>query len=233
MAITTGQLKRSETYSAIRLAAIAGLVGNALGVLGVLVDRMWTFPGTGASASEIAGFVAAHRSALLIAMFLTTFAVGLWLLFGVGVWVWMRERASSHSALSMCFLVGLIGFVTLLLAGFTSFMVLVYRAGEVSDPRLLDDLAFGLLAMSGAPTVLALGAYATHVLRETDLPSWTAWLAVLAGVAHLVLLASLVVSSGFFSLEGGVTIVIPGLLFAWITATSILLLRDGNERIAS
>lgn len=233
MAITTGQRRRSDTYSAIKLAGIAGLVGNVLGVLGVLVDRMWTFPGTGASAGQIAGFIATHRSALLIAMFLTTFAVGLWLLFGVGVWLWMRERAGSHSALSMCFLVGLVGFVTLLLAGFTSFMVLVYRAGEVSDPRLLDDLAFGLLAMSGVPTALALGAYAIHVFRDRSLPAWTAWLAVLAAVAHLVLLASLVITSGFFSLEGGVTIAIPGLLFTWITATSIVLVGGGNERLAS
>ena len=55
-------------------------------------------------------------------------------------------------------------------------------------------------------------------------------------MAHLVLLASLVITSGFFSLQGGVTIAIPGLLFTWITGTSIVLLGAGSkgnhERIA-
>jgi hypothetical protein len=169
-------------------------------------------------------------------MVLTTTAVGLWLVFGVGVWLWLRETTSSESVLSVCFLVGLVSFVTLLLAGFTVFFVFVYRAGEVSDPRLLYDLSFGLLAMSGAPTALVLGSHAAQVFRGGRLPDWTAFLAAVAALAHLVLLASLLITSGFFALEGGVTIAIPATLFAWILATSIVLLRAGikedNERIA-
>ncbi len=226
----------SSTGSALELAGLAGILGNVLGVAGVFVDQMWTFPGAGASAGEIAGYVSAHRPALLVAMVLTTLAVGLWLPFGVGVWLWLRETVGGESLLSACFLVGLISFVTLLLAGFAIFFVLVYRAGEVPDPRLLYDLSFGLLAISGVPTALALGAYAAQAFRSHRLPAWTAWLAVVAAAAHLVLLASLVVTSGFFSLEGGVTIAIPGLLFAWIMGTSIVLLREGsnadNERLA-
>jgi hypothetical protein len=236
MAITTGERTGSANYSAIKLAGLAGVLGNVLGIVGVLVDQMWTFPPTGASAGEIAGFVHTHRSALLLAMVLTTAAVGLWLVFGVGVWLWLRETASGESVYSMCFLAGLVSFVTLLFAGFAVFFVLVYRAGEVSDPRLLNDLAFGLLAMSGVPTALALGSYAVQVFRDSRLPAWTAWLATVAAVAHLVLLASLVITSGFFSLQGGVTIAIPGLLFTWITGTSAVLLREGsnaeNERLA-
>jgi hypothetical protein len=201
------------------------LLGIVLGVAGVIIDEMWTIPGTGASAGEIAGFVDMHRSALLAAVILTVAGVALWLLFGVGVWVWMRETASGDSFLSTCFVVGLVSFVTLLFAGFTSFLVLVYRAPEPSDPRLLYDLAFGLLAMSGVPTMLALGAYAAHVFGDRRLPAWTAWVAVAAALANLVLLASLVIRSGFFSREGGVVIAIPGTLFVWILATSVVLLR--------
>jgi hypothetical protein len=71
------------------------LTSIALGVAGVIVDQMWTIPGTDATAGEIAGFVDAHRSALLVAVILTAAGVALWLLFGVGVWVWMRETASG------------------------------------------------------------------------------------------------------------------------------------------
>jgi hypothetical protein len=236
MAITTGERTRGATYSDTQLAGLAGVLSIALGVAGLLVDQMWTFPGTGATAGEIAGFVGAHRSALLAAMILSTAAVGLWLVFGVGVWLRLRETTSSESVLSACFLVGLVSFVTLLFAGFTSFFVLVYRAHEPSDPRLLYDLGFGLLAMSGVPTALALGSYAAQVFRGGSLPRWTAWVAVVAALAHLVLLASLLITTGFFSLAGGVTIAIPATLFAWITGTSIVLLRAGiegdNERVA-
>jgi hypothetical protein len=208
-----------------RLIGIAGLTSIALGIAGAIIDQMWTFPETGATAGEIAGYVDAHRSALLIAMILTTAAVWLWLLFGVGVWLRLRETTGSESVLSTCFLVGLVSFVTLLLAGFAVFFVLVYRAPEASDPRLLYDLAFGLLAMSGVPTALALGSYAALVFRDGSLPGWTAVLATVAALAHLALLASLTITSGFFSLEGGVTIAIPATLFAWILGTSIALLR--------
>jgi hypothetical protein len=158
-------------------------------------------------------------------MALSTIAVGLWLAFGVGVWIWLRESTGSVSVLSVCFLVGLVSFVTLLLAGFTVALVLFYRAPNAPDPRLLYDLGFGLLAMSGVPTALALGSYAGQVLRDSRLPAWTGWIAVVAALAHIVLVASLVIASGFFSLEGGVIIAIPAMLFAWILGTSIVLLR--------
>ncbi|MGA7703392.1 MAG: hypothetical protein WB998_00690 [Solirubrobacteraceae bacterium] len=213
----------------MRLSGLAGLLSLPLGVAGVIVDEMWRMPGTAANASEIAGFVDAHRSALLIAGMLTAAGVALWLLFGVGVWVWMRETGGGDGFLSTCFVVGLVSFVTLLFAGFTSFLVLVYRAPEPSDPRLLYDLAFALLAMSGIPTALALGAYAAHVLSDRRLPAWSAWIAIAAALANLALLASLVLRSGFFSLEGGVIIAIPGTLFVWILAMSIVLLRAGLD----
>jgi hypothetical protein len=119
---------------------------------------------------------------LLVAMVLSTVAVGLWLAFGVGVWLWLRETTGSVSVLSVCFLVGLVSFVTLLLAGFTV------------------------------------------VFSDSRLPAWSAWIAVVAALAHIVLLASLVIPSGFFSLQGGVIIAIPAMLFAWITGTSIAMM---------
>ena len=142
MAITAREQAGSTTYKAIKLAGVAGVVSIVLGIAGSIVDEMQTFPGTGASAGEIAGYVDAHRSALLVAMILSTAAVGLWLAFGVGVWLWLRERTGSVSVLSVCFLAGLVSFVTLLLAGFTVAFVLFYRAPNAPDPRLLYDLGF-------------------------------------------------------------------------------------------
>jgi hypothetical protein len=102
--------------------------------------------------------------------------------------------------------------------------VLLYREADVSDPRLLYDLAFGLLAMSGAPTAVALGSYAALVYRAGYLPRWTALLALVGATAHVVLLASFVVTDGFFSLEGQVITAIPATLFMWIIGTGIAML---------
>jgi hypothetical protein len=216
-------------YNGIKLAGLAGILSITPGAAGVFIAQMWTFPATGANGTEIMAFVDANRTALMVDMYLTTVTVALWLIFGVGIWLRLRETTGEESLLSACFLAGLIGFVTLLFAGFASFMVIVYRAPEASDPRLLYDLSFGLLAMSGVPTALALGSYAISVFRSRDLPKWTALIAAVAALAHLVLFASLAIPSGFFSLEGGVTIAIPALLFAWVFGTSIVMLRPGFE----
>ena len=213
----------------IKLAGIAGILSIVLGIVGLPVDQMWTFPMTDATAGEVAAFAAANRTELLVAMVLNTIAVGLWLVFGAGVWLRLRQVAGSESILPACFLVGLISFVTLLLAGFSVLFLLAYRAPEAADYRLLYDLSFALLAMSGIPTALALGSYAALVFRTDSLPRWTATVATVAALAHLLLLASLVVRSGFFSLEGGVTIAIPGTLFAWIAGTGWVMLAEGRS----
>jgi hypothetical protein len=141
-----------------RLAGAAGLVGTALGVAGSLAVDILEAPGTTASAAEITASIDADRTALFVGMLLSTAAVSLWAVFGAGVWVRLRRLTGGESLLSGCFAFGLVGFVTLLLAGFTCFLVLVYRTPGVTDPRLLYDLTFGLLAMSGAPTAIEVNA---------------------------------------------------------------------------
>ena len=207
--------------SAMAFAGGAGVLGCALGVAGSLSVDILDAPTTTASASEIIASVQADRTALLLGMLLSTAAVSLWFVFGAGVWLRLRQARATESLASACFAVGLVGFLTLLLAGFTVFFVLVYRDAEVADPRFLYDLTFALLAMSGAPTALALGSYAALVLRDDVLPRWTAWLAVIGAAAHVALLGSLVVTEGYFSLEGQVITAFPATLFAWIIATGV------------
>jgi hypothetical protein len=209
-----------------RLAGVAGVIGVALPCAALVVMPIWRFPGTNSSAAELTAFAVRHQTSLRVMMMLDTAAVGLWMIFGAGVWLRLRLRqvSGSDSLASACFAFGLIGFVTLLLAGFVAMFVILYLAPDISDVRLLYDLAFGLLAMSGAPTAIALGCYAAVTFRHTAMPRFTAWLAALAAAAHVVLIFSFVVPRGFFSLEGQVITVIPGLLFAWILATSIAML---------
>jgi Domain of unknown function (DUF4386) len=221
--MATGEFDR-PTIPSLRLAGAAGVLGTALGTAGSLVADLLDAPATTASAAEIVESVQGDRTAGLVGMLLSTAAVSLWLVFGAGVWLRLRRASGPDSLASACFAFGFVGFVGLLLAGFTAFFVLVYRDADVGDPRLLYDLTFGLLAMSGAPTAIALGSYAALVFRSTALPRWTAWLGVVGALAHVALLASFVVSEGFFSLEGQVITAIPATLFIWITGTGIAML---------
>jgi hypothetical protein len=93
-------------------------------------------------------------------------------------------------------------------------------------------MTFGLLALSGIPTAVCLGAYAALVLRNRCLPAWTGWLAILAVDAHILIAASFMSHGSFLSLEGAVIVAVPATFFAWILATSAVLLRAGIYRPA-
>jgi hypothetical protein len=217
------------TAGSTRFAGAAGVVGSALGAIGSLAADILDSPPTTASAAEIVDAIQGDRTALLAGMLLATAGVSLWSVFGAGVWLRLRRSSGEESLASACFAFGFVGFVTLLFAGFTCFLVLVYRDADVGDPRLLYDMTFGLLAMSGAPTAIALASYAVLVFRSASLPRWTAWLGVVGAAAHVALLGSFVVSEGFFSLEGQVISAFPATLFVWITGTGIAMLttREG------
>ena len=221
---------RSRPDTEVRLGAWAGLLGVTSGIAGLLVDRMWSFPGSSTTGTELLGFVTSHRTELLTAMLFNTVAVSMWLVFGSTVWAHLRRSVVADTVGTAWFGSAFIALVTLLLAGFTAFFVLVYRAPAGRDPLLLYDLAFALLAMSGAPTTIALGAYADMVLRTGAIRRSTALFALVGAAAHVALFASLVVRNGFWSLEGPVIIVIPGTFFAWIGATSIGMLRDSTSQ---
>lgn len=221
---TAGRATAAARPGSVALAGGAGLLGCALAVVGSLAADILGAPGTNASAGEIVRSMQEDHTALTVGLVLVTVGVSLWFVFGAGVWLRLRQATATDSLAPACFALGLVGLLTLLLAGFTVFFVLVYRDAQVADPRLLYDLTFALLAMSGAPTALALGSFAAVVLRADVLPRWTAWLALVGAAAHVLLLASLVVTEGFFSLQGQVIIAIPATLFAWIIGTGIAMI---------
>lgn len=222
-------MTRVHRASISRGPAVAGLVSIALGLVAVVVDRMWSFPTTAATAQAVATFVADRRGALAAAMVLNSAAVALWLVFVAGVWSVLTSATEDRGDVALAvFGWATTAFVTLLLAGFTAFWLLIARSGTTDAAGLLYDLTFGLLAMSGVPTALALGAYAVVAARTRAFPRHTIRLAVLSAVAHLGLLTSFVARHGVLSLEGPLILAIPGTLFAWIGATALTGLRSGD-----
>lgn len=106
-----------------------------------------------------------------------------------------------------------------------------YRPHQPALALLLSDLTFGLLALSGIPTAVCLGAHAALILRYRCLPAWTGWLAVLGAAAHVLIAASFMSHGSFLSLEGAVNVAVPATFFAWILVTSIVLLRAGPRPV--
>jgi hypothetical protein len=133
----------------------------------------------------------------------------------------LRRRLPAGSPLAKGFSVGLVGLVTLILSGFTTFDLLLYRPRTAELSSLLYDLTLGLLAMSGIPTVVALGSFAVAVYRYRVLRRSTAHLAAIAAAGHVLLLVAFIAPTGPLSLEGFLTVWgIPILLFAWIGHTA-------------
>ena len=216
-----------------RLVAITGLVSFALiMVAGLIVaPPLWNAPAPTAPAAHVAAYLQTYHGRLLASQFIYSLGMGLFLCFTAGLWSWLRRIEPAPEMISAIFAFGAVALTLLILASFASADVMSYRPQQPAFAVALTDTTFGLLALSGIPTAVCLGAYAAIVLRHRCLPSWTAWLALVAVDAHLLIAASFLSHGSFLGLEGGVIVVVPATFFAWIFATSLVLLR-GGERAA-
>jgi hypothetical protein len=211
-----------------RVARWAGTLGIVIPAIGLMIYPIWSFPGTQTSGIKVALWAATHHDRLVVTMLLNTAGVTLWLVFGAAVWTYLRDRLPARSTLPTCFAGGFIGCVTLLLSGFTAFDILLYRHPNAETSTLLYDLTFGLLAMSGMPTVVALASFAVAVYVHRVLPRYTAHLAIAAAAIHPLLLAAFIVHDGPLSLEGFSITGMPAFLFAWILGTALATPREAQ-----
>lgn len=202
-----------------------GVGSFALIVVGGLIEPLWLAPGTTAGEREIATYVADNRDGFIWSLFFFALGMALVLAFAAALWAWLRERPGVSQAHAAVFGLNSASFVTMVLVGFVPVWVLAYRSPDAAEAQLLYDLSFGVLAVSGLPTALALGTFAVIVLSARPLPAWTAWLAILGAAAHLLILASFFFREGFLSLEGGVIVAIPITMFLWFAGTGVALLR--------
>jgi hypothetical protein len=210
------------------VARWTGVFGFALPAMTLVVYPIWSFPQTQTSGTDVALWVATHHDRLVVTQLLNTVGVTLWFAFGAAVWTYLRDRLPVRSALPACFAASFIGCVLLLLSGFTAFDLLLYRQHSAEMSTLLYDLTFGLLAMSGMPTIVALGSFAVAVYVHRALPRYTAHLAIAAAAIHPLLLAAFIVKDGPLSLQGLSITAMPAFLFAWILGTALAMPREAQ-----
>lgn len=206
-----------------RLTALAGIGVFLLVGAGFVVAPVWEAPGSTSTAVRVSEYFRQSRAPLLVSLSLYSLAMGLFLCFAAGLRDLLGE--SPPGAATRAFAFGAVSLTTLVLAGFTPLSVLAYRPTDLAVVHPFYDLGFGLLALSGIPTVVCLFAYAVIVVRSAALPAWTAWLAIAGAIAHLAVAGSFLRTEGFFSLEGAVITVVPFTLFLWVLGVSIGLLR--------
>ncbi len=213
------------TWGPARVARWAGITGFVLPALTLIVYPIWSYPGTKASGGEVAFWASGHHDQLIVSQLLNTAGVTVWLVFAAAVWAYLRGRLPAGSMLPAAFLAGLVGCVTLLLAGFTMFDLLLHRGHTAETTQLLYDLTFGLLAMSGMPIIVAAGALARAVYAHRVLPKYTGHLALAVAITHPFLLLAFIVHDGPFSLQGLSIAAMPAFLFAWILGTALAMPR--------
>lgn len=214
------------------LTALAGLASFVLIVIAAFIaPPLWSAPGENSPAADVAAYLQANHGRTIASLFVFSLAMGLFLCFSAGLWSWLRQLEPAPQLASSIFAFGAIALAVLILAAFASAGVMSYRPQQPNFAVTLSDVTFGLLALSGIPTSVCLAAYAVLVLRHRFLPAWTGWLAILAVDAHVLIAASFMSHGSFLSLEGAVIVVVPATFFAWILATSLVLLR-GGERAA-
>lgn len=207
-----------------RWTGLVGLLAFDLIVVATFVaPPLWDAPGTRSSAVAVAVYTRHNATRITVSLLIFSLAMALFLCFAAGLWSWFREREPAPQVLSSILALSGCALVVLILAGFVPMYVLGYRSEPAAVAGLLADTTFGLLALSGIPTAVFLAAFAALVLRLGGLPAWTAYLAVVAAGAHVLIAASFLSHGPFLSLESEVIVWVPSTFFAWILAVGAAL----------
>ncbi|MCX2934930.1 hypothetical protein ORI20_32220 [Mycobacterium sp. CVI_P3] len=183
-------------------------------------------PGPEAGNQVVQHFFIDHRAQIVAQGWLYALATGLVIWFAVAVRRLLHE-ATSGRHLGDLFFVGTVAVAALSFVSMSIRIVAAGAAHELSAPAVRAvgaDFSLVLLALCGFIVALAAVGYAGCVLPDGVLPRWTGWLALLAAVVNLGGTASVFVSGGPFSIEGGLSTLLPvAATGAWYLGTAISL----------
>lgn len=210
-----------------RLAAIAGLAAVALVIASSIVLPITSNgPTTGSSPHRVASYIASHRHAIIVGLYLFSASLVLFVAFAAGLRARLRA-ADPGDSFATAALAGAAVLAGVLLVGFAVLMALAYHAGHARlDPdteRTLVDISYATFALSGLPTVVAIGGFSVALQRTRLLAPWVAWLGYLVALAHVAASVTFA-QQGAFGLEGAVAAIVPVLFYVWLASVSAALL---------
>jgi hypothetical protein len=182
------------------------------------------YPALNASSSQLRQYFARNVSDVRALSLFHLLAAAALAAFASYLYAKLRPAGERLAALALAG--GIIGGVFLALSAL-SYRVLAERA-VAGDPALAHGLVvFSYLAGGpaiGMPLALTAGAFAAALRRERTLPVWLWWLSVVAAVLGVATVTTLVGPTNNSSAAYGVLLLGAVALFAWLVASSVVLL---------
>lgn len=212
--------------------AASGAFAVALFACGLLFgDLLATtnFPALNATPSELREYFLRNVSEVRALSFFHLLAAAA--LAAFASYLFGRLRADSLRVAALAMSGGIIA------AAFLAMSALCYRVlaehSVASDPALAHALVvLGYLAGGpaiGVPLALTAGAFAAAIRRERTLPGWLWWLSIVAVVLGLASATTMLGPTDNGSLVYGVLLLAALLLFAWLVASSLVLVRRARR----
>ena len=202
---------------AVGLFACGLLFGDLLGTT--------NFPALNATPSELREYFLRNVSEVRALSFFHLLAAAALAAFASYLYAWLRAAGLRVAALALAG--GIIA------AAFLAMSALCYRVlaeeSVASDPALAHALVV-LSYLSGGPAIgvplaLTAGAFAAAMRRERTLPGWLWWLSIAAVVLGVASATTMLGPTNNGSLVYAVLLLAAVLLFAWLVASSLVLVR--------
>ena len=114
------------------------------------------------------------------------------------------------------------------LAGFAVLAALAFRGAQAEAARQLTDVGWLLInTAAGPPTAVSVAAYTVALAHSPYRRPWLLLVGAIVAPAHLVVAGSFSLT-GPLSPTGTVAHVVPGLWFAWVASTCVVLLTSAR-----
>ncbi|MCV7179690.1 hypothetical protein [Mycolicibacterium sphagni] len=192
-------------------------------------------PGPHASNQSVQHFFIEYQGRLVAQGWLYALATGLVIWFAVAVRR-VLYAASSGRHLGDLFFVGTVAVGALSFVSMSIRIVAAGAAAELSASAVRavgTDFSLVLLALCGFIVALSAIGYACCVIPDGLLPRWTGWLAIVAATVNVAGTASVFVTDGPLSIEGGFATVLPvAATAAWYLGTSISMFTARDETLS-
>ncbi|HEX8119785.1 MAG TPA: hypothetical protein VF549_00835 [Solirubrobacteraceae bacterium] len=171
---------------------VTGLAGLATALIFAAGNAVWALdqPKGGASGREVVGFYADASDRIVVGGSLSLIAIALFVLFASGVRAILREHQGDDLLADTAF--G--GTLLMCAAGLAAESINMAAALRAGDGKLSEELARSLFEISYVSGynaagigigILLLAAGAAALRREGLMPRWTAWIAIVLGLAFL------------------------------------------------
>lgn len=208
-----------------RWAAGSGFVALALGAAAVALERPWP------STSDPAGFpafLADNRGAILAQSILFVISAGVFMWFLGSLRSFLIEAEGATGRLStLAFAAGMIGY-GLNVVGQAPQITLTLPSAAGTAPgsaALLTDLGWVMLIVANIPLAVMFFAIAVVSLRTRVFPVWLGWLAVVAGVAAVLLSLAVVDPSGPLAPQGWASYLLYPASIVWLVPAATVMIR--------